>query len=765
MRKLACVAFSFSAAIFLWAYGELDAFLPGLTLGSALLAPVWALALRNSPKRRTAMVLVSFGLAAGFFWAGVYTHLFFQPAEELDDRTVRLQATVDDYPLEGEYGGYTVAARVKTDHLARPLAVLYLDEQGAALRPGDEISAVVHCTLADRTLDGEEITYYTAKGVFLQGEAYGRLEIERPEQIPLRYWPAVLANRLKQGIALAFPEAEAGLVQGIVTGNRDNLTDAFTTSLQRVGMSHTVAVSGMHLAFLAQMLAFLRGRGRRSTAVATILWAVLFSALCGHTPSVDRAAMMIVLLQVAPLFGRERDLPTSLSIALMVLLTVNPFAATHIGLQLSFAAVAGIALVSDRLQTGLLRVFHLDQAPKGRWRRLLRTVPYFGISTLSATLGASVLTVPLVACYFNTCSLISPLANLLTLWAVGFVFVGGLLAGGAACVWPGLGQVLAVPVTVLVQYVNKVVELLAVPNLSALSMECLLYRLWLVFLYLLLFAAVVIKGKKRPLLPVCMGVCTLTLAVLLMGIVTRMGDMLVAALDVGQGQSIALFQNNLFALVDCGGNRGENAGDIAADYFQSRGVSRLDFLILTHYHDDHANGVSRLLERMEVGKIFLPDVEEDSPLRQEILALARQENIEVYMVTQDLEITTDEGQFLRIYAPVEQAGESNELGLAVLADGGSFRALVTGDMGAAGEERLLKLAGLSQVELLVAGHHGSDTSTSQALLDAICPQLALISVGEGNAYGHPSPETVAKLETAGARVYRTDLDGTIEIRQ
>ena len=395
----------------------------------------------------------------------------------------------------------------------------------------------------------------------------------------------------------------------------------------------------------------------------------------------------------------------------------------------------------------------------------MRTVPYFGISTLSATLGASVLTVPLVACYFNTCSLISPLANLLTLWAVGFVFVGGLLAGGAACVWPGLGRVLAVPVTVLVQYVNKVVELMAVPNLSALSMECLLYRLWLVFLYLLLFAAVVIKGKKRPLLPVCMGVCTLTLAVLLMGIVTRMGDMLVAALDVGQGQSIALFQNNLFALVDCGGNRGENAGDIAADYFQSRGVSRLDFLILTHYHDDHANGVSRLLERMEVGKIFLPDVEEDSPLRQEILALARQENIEVYMVTQDLEITTDEGQFLRIYAPVEQAGESNELGLAVLADGGSFRALVTGDMGAAGEERLLKLAGLSQVELLVAGHHGSDTSTSQALLDAICPQLALISVGEGNTYGHPSPETVAKLETAGARVYRTDLDGTIEIRQ
>ena len=135
------------------------------------------------------------------------------------------------------------------------------------------------------------------------------------------------------------------------------------------------------------------------------------------------------------------------------------------------------------------------------------------------------------------------------------------------------------------------------------------------------------------------------------------------------------------------------------------------------------------------------------------------------LVTEDLRIRTDEDQFLTLYAPVSQVGESNERGLSVLADGGSFRALITGDMDAAGEEKLLDIAGLTGAEVLVAGHHGSEDSTSQALLDAVQPEYALISVGEDNSYGHPAKATLDRLAAAGAEVYRTDQDGTIEIRR
>ena len=763
MRVLATAAFSFSASVFAAVYLEIGGILLLLGMGNILAAAAAAFLLRRRPMLRKRLILICLGLAAGFLWTDIYTRLCFQPAARLDDQTVELHATVTDYPQESTYGGFTVPARVEADSFFRPLAVLYVDEQGESLRPGDAITAVVHYTLADRTFSGEEITYYTSKGIFLQGEVYGRLEVERPERTPVQYWPAVMAQKLKEGIAQAFPAQEAGIVQGIVIGNRDNLTDAFTSSLQRVGMSHTVAVSGMHLAFLAQMLVTLWGRGRRSTAVLTILWAALFSALCGHTPSVDRAAMMIVLLQIAPLFNRERDLPTSLGFALMVLLIVNPFAAAHIGLQLSFAAVAGIALVSDRIQDYMLKKLHLDKRPNNSMLRWLEKLPRFCVSALSATLGASMLTVPLVACYFDTCSLISPLANLLTLWAVGFIFIGGLLAGTVSIVLPRLGQILALPVIGLVRYVEGVVNVLAVPNVSALSMECLLYRGWVVFVYLLLLAALFCKGRKPVVIPVCAGIVTLCLSMLVVSVSSRMGDMTVAVLDVGQGQSVALSQENLYALVDCGGSEVENAGDVAADYFQTRGVTRLDLLILTHLHDDHANGVSRLLERMKVDKILMP--EEDSPLKEEILELAREKEIAVETVCEDLRIHTSTSQYLAVYAPVEELGETNERGLTILADGATFRALITGDMGAEGEANLLNIAALPQVEVLVAGHHGSAGSTTQALLDTIKPEYAFVSVGEHNLYGHPAQETLERLEAAGAEVYRTDWDGTIEIRK
>ena len=445
MRILATFSFSFAAAIFAAIYGRLDAVLLPLGGGLAALTLVTGLVLRKKSRRRTRALLVLSGLAWGFLWTALYMAVFFQPAKELDRQTVRLSATVLDWPQEGDFGGWTVVVRAQTGSWVEVTGILYTDEQGADLRPGDQIGTVARCTLGDRTFAGEKISYYTAKGIFLRAKAYGRLEIQHPEQIAPQYFAAWASKALKAGIDAAFPEDVSGFVRALVTGNRDNLTDEFTTSLERAGLSHTVAVSGMHLAFLASLLTALLGRGRRSTALFTILWVALFCGIAGNTPSVLRAAVMILMLQLAPLLDRERDGPTSLALALFLLLWVNPFSAAHIGLQLSFTAVAGILLVSDRVQGWLLKKLRMDQLPKPRgWgERLLRAGPYFVVSTLSATLGASVLTIPLVALHFNMISLIAPLSNLLTLWAIGFLFLGGLGTGTLAIVLPDLAAVLA----------------------------------------------------------------------------------------------------------------------------------------------------------------------------------------------------------------------------------------------------------------------------------------------------------------------------------
>ena len=187
-----------------------------------------------------------------------------------------------------------------------------------------------------------------------------------------------------------------------------------------------------------------------------------------------------------------------------------------------------------------------------------------------------------------------------------------------------------------------------------------------------------------------------------------------------------LGSGDFLALVDCGGDSYNDAGDTAANYIQSLGRGRLDLLVLSHYHADHANGVPQLLRRLEVGEIALPDVEEDSPLRQEILALAEEQGCRVRFIRSDTTYTLEEGQTVTLYAPLGQGTDTNELGLAVLASAGDADVLITGDMGGSAEQLLLEHAALPGVELLVAGHHGSDTSTTAELLEAVRPKVAVI---------------------------------------
>jgi len=762
VRVLAIFAGAFCAAVFAAGYALPEAVL--LPLGLLLaLGGLLSVGKQSADRRKKILTLVLAGAAIGLLWTRAYTALFFQPARDLDDRTVRLTATVSDWAQQTDYG-WSVLVRADTDSFAKVNMILYTDDQGADLRPGDTIATVAHCTLGDRTFAGEEITYYVAKGIFLRGVAYGRLDVDRPDRIPIRHWAAVLSKELKAGIDAAFPHEQAGLIRALVTGNRDNLTDEFTTSLQRVGLSHTVAVSGMHLAFLSGLIALLLGRGKRSTAVVTVFWVVLFCGVAGNTPSVIRAAVMILLLQLAPLFGRERDSFTALAFALMLLLAWNPFSATHVGLQLSFTAVAGILLVSDGMQDWLLHKLHLDKRPKKALLRVLIRIPRFFVSTFTATLGASVLTVPLVALHFRNFSLISPLSNLLTLWAVAALFLAGLLLGLLGCIAPGTAAVLAAPFTYLARYLDWVVEGLGRVPLANVPLESVYYRAWVVFLCALIALTLMSRGKRRPLFPLLAAGGTLAVCILFTSLSFRAGELTTAVLDVGQGQSVLLHSGGYFTLVDCGGDGRDNAGDVAADYLQSLGRFSLDLLVVSHYHADHANGIPRLLERVEVSAIALPDVEPEDPLRAKILELAEAEGAEVWFIREDTGILLGEEQSFTLYAPLNEGADTNEIGLAVLATAGDYDVLLTGDMDGETERLLLDHADLPDVELLIAGHHGSRYSTTQDLLSAVKPETAVISVGAGNRYGHPNSETLERLEKAGADIYRTDLQGTVVIR-
>lgn len=761
---LAILSFSFAGAVFCANYLPLESLLLPLGCGFALAFGFTFLPqVRKRPRGRTARY-AAFGLALGFLWTAGYSWIFWRPAELLDEKTVRLTATISQWPQETDYGGFSVLARADTEGWVTVPILLYVDDQGAELRPGDRIETVAHCALADQASSGEEITYYTAKGIFLTGQAYGRLEVERPDQIPLRDLPAYWSQALKESISQAFPGDVSGLVQALVTGNRDNLSDPFTTSLQRAGLSHTVAVSGMHLAFLAGLLSMLFGGWRRLASLVTIPVTILFTLTAGCTPSVVRAAVMILLLHIGPLFYRERDEFTSLGGALLLLLLYNPFSAAHIGLQLSFAAVAGIFLCAQPLQTALMARIPFRPAKRWTFWWAIQLVPKFIVSTFCATLGASVFTVPLSAIYFQSVSLIAPLSNLLTLWAVGILFGAGVLIGTLGVFVPELAALVALPIAPLGRYLNAVIDGLSSLTFSAVTTQSVYYRAWLVLVYLILILIPILPGKKRWIIPTCCGVTTLCLAMLLNAWSFWWGSGAITVLDVGQGQSVLVRSGQFLCLVDCGGDSYDSAGDIAADFLGDYGVGRLELLVLTHFHADHANGVAQLLKRVQVDTLAIPPATgEEEPLREEILSAAQEQGVEVLEVGEDTLLTLGQDRTIQLYAPLG-AGETNEAGLTCLVSNGDFDTLITGDMGSDVEQQLLAHAALPDLEVLVAGHHGSKSSTSEQLLAATAPDYAFLSVGEHNSYGHPAQETLERLAAAGCRIYRTDLQGNITLR-
>ena len=315
----------------------------------------------------------------------------------------------------------------------------------------------------------------------------------------------------------------------------------------------------------------------------------------------------------------------------------------------------------------------------------------------------------------------------------------------------------------LARYLDGVIQWLAEIPFSSVTMGPMYYRAWIVLVYLLALSGFLLPGKKRWTVPVCCGISTLCLAILFNSWDFWRGSGSVTALDVGQGESILIRSGGFLTLVDCGGSGYENAGDTAAGYLEDFGVRRLDLLVVTHFHNDHANGAARLLERMEVGLLALSDVDQESPIRQELLSIAERTGTEVRFIRSDTTLKLNEERMVRLFAPLG-AGETNEEGLSVLVSQGDFDTLITGDMGRDVERALLAHTELPQVEVLAVGHHGSRNSTGQELLEQIRPEIALISVGKHNRYGHPDLETVERLLEAGTEVYRTDLHGTVTVR-
>lgn len=343
MRILAMFSAAFAAAAALCAYALPAAWcwLPGLCL-AALAAAL--LLLHGDPVRRVRTIAL--GLAAGFLWCWADAGRLVS-VRALCGEGQTIEAEVCSLPERTQYG-YRCVALLQGNRMQ-----LYLRNAPEDAALGDRVRVT-----ADVTETGNSL-YLASNDILLLGFARGEAEWEHPEQVSLRYAPQRALLAVQRSLTNCFPADAAPLANALVTGDTSGLPYALQTAMSDAGISHIVAVSGMHVTLLLGVVRLLCLRRRRLTAGVGITVMVFFAAMLGFRPSVTRAVVMNAVLLLAPLLGRENDGPTSLCFALLLLLLPNPRAIANVGLQLSFAAVAGLQLFSGDLNGWLQGRLHI----------------------------------------------------------------------------------------------------------------------------------------------------------------------------------------------------------------------------------------------------------------------------------------------------------------------------------------------------------------------------------------------------------------------
>ena len=730
------------SALLLW---QKNLLLPAIY---ALLCGLLCGALQRKNSLFSGATVLLLGLAAGFGWFALYRNVYVAPLEALDGQTLRLRVTTTDFSQRTDYG-YSVDGVTFLE--GKPYFLRLYQKENKMLEPGTVLEA--DCKLRLTTPAGQkDSSYYRGNGLLAIATQKTSGESGKSEASPVWFLPARARRAALDHLQSCFPPDTAPFAKALLLGDTSCLSYETDTALKISGIRHVAAVSGLHVSALFGAIYFFFRRRRVLTFLIAVPSLLFFAAVTGFSPSVTRAVLMSLLMALGLAVKAEYDGLTSLSFAALVMLLGNPFVIFSVSFQLSAASVAGILTLSPALYSRIVGAFPNAKPKSGKGRVLA----WFA-GAVSVTGGAQLFSVPISAYYFGSVSLIGVVSNLLLIWMIPFLFCGtaavGLLAGNIPAVCRVLAKLLSWPI----RWVLLAAKLLARIPFGAIYTQSKFVVVWLCFAYLLILVYALRRCRFR--VAFALGCISLAATIGASVIVPRMDALRLNVLDVGEGQAILIQSKGRSYLVDCGGDSDAKVADQISQTLLSQGIFRLDGLLLTHYDRDHVNALQNLLTRIRVNQFYLPAA--GSTGLPEAFTEANAPCIT--WVCSDLTLSLPAGS-LTMLAPGNSETD-NENSMCVLFASEDCVILITGDRSRTGERELLWNYQLPDVDILIAGHHGSKSSTSAALLQAVRPETVIISAGRGNRYGHPAPELLARLSEFGCTVYRTDIQGSVLVRR
>ncbi len=582
-----------------------------------------------------------------------------------------------------------------------------------------------------------------------------------------------LKARAQATIAAILPEPEASLLTGILLGYERGIPQRVADAFARTNTAHVIAISGYNITLIAGLLTWMARRviGVRWATPVVLVGLAAYTVLVGAYPAVVRAAIIGGLCVIAVHYGRQAEGLISLAVAGLLMTLHNPLVLWDVGFQLSFVATLGLILLVPLLQAGFECL--LSRLMAQGWARSV-----LGLlnDALIVTFAAQLATTPILVHNFHQFSVLGLLVNCLILPAQpGVMFAGGA-ATIAGLIWLPLGRLLGSVAYLFLTYTIRVVEVMATLPWAAVSVGWLPMTVYAGY-YALLGGLVMLPRLDRSRLREAWQALTahldtkLSLAGLSLAgalawtaaLSTPDGLLHVAFLDVGQGDAIFVQTPGGAQLVIDGG---PSSSTMAAEVgrrmpFWDR---EIELVVMTHPDEDHFAGLLPLLERYRVGRVLEPGVREDTTSYGQWETLIEAGHVPAVVVRAGTRIALDDGVWAEVLNPPDplpSSEASDNTNSVVLRLGyGQVTFLLTGDLEAEGEARLLRQGLDLRSTVLKVSHHGSKTGTTGAFLAAVQPAVAVISVGADNRFGHPAPEVLERL--SGVPVYRTDQHGTVE---
>lgn len=747
MRKLVRFTLGFALACGITGWLLWQKNLTGMIV-YAVVSFLLCLALQRKNQLFQSAMLLFLGLGMGFIWSGIYREVYLRPLENLDGQTIHLRATTLGYSESGEYGNSVDAVAMVN---GKPYFLHINQTDREFLQPGTVMEGDFRLRLTTPT-GLKDSTYYRGSGNFVVARPKGETVFTQSETEGIWFLPAKAREQALASIDGIFPSDTAPFAKALLLGDTSELNYETDTALKTSGIRHVVAVSGLHVSALFGVVYFLLRRKRVLTFVVSVPVLLFFAAVTGFSPSVTRASLMCALTALGAVLNEEYDGLTSLSFASLVMMVVNPFVLFSVSFQLSVASVAGILLLASPISERIVGAFPNVKAKSFRGKML-----HWFAASVSVSAGAMLLSTPLSAYYFGSISLIGILANLLLIGLISALFCGIGVVGVLGSLLPKTCAICAQVLSFGIHLVLLVAGVLAKIPFAAVYTQSKFIVAWLILAYLLLLLYL-IRGRGFRWIS-SLGVAALAIAIVASILLPRLDTLRLYVLDVGEGQSILLQTSGQNYLIDCGGEDDGNVADEIAQTLLSQGIFHLDGVMLTHYDADHTNALDDLVSRVDIDCFYLPRQDENEIIRW----VEANYPDRINWVASDTEIDLSTGT-VTLLAP-QSAELDNENSMCVLFESPDCVILITGDRGRAGEKELLYNYDLPDVDILIAGHHGSKYSTSQELLRAIRPETVIISVGANNSYGHPSQEVLDRLTDFGCTVYRTDLLGSVLIRR